>query len=59
MSLTLSYGNVRSEQGWAQFVFGLAAANAAELRDSVADTLPPGYECHSTLVGGAAGSVSH
>lgn len=59
MSLTLGYGNVRTEQGWAQFVFGLAAAGAAELRDSVADTLPPGYECHSTLVGGAACSVSH
>lgn len=31
----------------------------AMLRDSVADTLPPGPECHSTLVGGAACSVSH
>lgn len=59
MSLTLGYGYVRTEQGWAQFVFGLAAAGAVELRDSVADTLPPGYGWHSALAGGAACSVSH
>lgn len=54
MSLTLGYGNVRTEQGWAEFVFRLARANPSELHDSGADTLPSGYECHSTLVGGGA-----
>lgn len=54
MSLTLGYSNVRTEQGRAEFVFRLVTANPSELHDSVADTLPSGYECHSTLVGGAA-----